>query len=207
MLRDEYNKGDMNTMKIEGKKIGFAVCGSFCTFKKVMPRVAELCSMGADVYPIMSEIASSTDTRFGKAEEFRNFLEETTNNKIINSIKGAEPIGPKGYLDALVIAPCTGNTLAKIASGITDSTVSMAAKANLRNQRPLVIAVSTNDGLGANAKNIGTLLTKQNVYFVPFGQDDCMGKPQSLVADMDKILAALESALDGNQIQPVLLRD
>lgn len=191
-------------MTIEGKKIGFAVCGSFCTFKRVMPQVEKLISMGAEVYPVMSEIAYSTDTRFGKAEDFRTFLEETTKNKIINSIKGAEPIGPKGYLDALVIAPCTGNTLAKIASGITDSCVSMAAKANLRNGRPLVIAISTNDGLGANAKNIGTLLQKQNVYFVPFGQDDCFGKPQSLVADMEKIPETLMWALDLKQLQPVL---
>ena len=191
-------------MTIEGKKIGFAVCGSFCTFKRVMPQVEKLISMGAEVYPVMSEIAYSTDTRFGKAEDFRTFLEETTKNKIINSIKSAEPIGPKGYLDALVIAPCTGNTLAKIANGITDSCVSMAAKANLRNGRPIVIAISTNDGLGANARNIGTLLQKQNVYFVPFGQDDCFGKPQSLVADMEKIPETLRWALDLKQIQPVL---
>ena len=191
-------------MTIEGKKIGFAVCGSFCTFKRVMPQVEKLISMGAEVYPVMSEIAYSTDTRFGKAEDFRTFLEETTKNKIINSIKSAEPIGPKGYLDALVIAPCTGNTLAKIANGITDSCGSMAAKANLRNGRPLVIAISTNDGLGANARNIGTLLQKQNVYFVPFGQDDCFGKPQSLVADMEKIPETLRWALDLKQIQPVL---
>lgn len=194
-------------MTIEGKKIGFAVCGSFCTFKRVMPQVKKLCDMGAEVFPIMSEIAYGTDTRFGNAHDFRIFLEETTKNKIINSIRGAEPIGPKGYLDAMVIAPCTGNTLAKIALGITDSTVSMAAKANLRNLKPLLIAVSTNDGLGANARNIGTLLTKQNVYFVPFGQDDCNGKPQSLVADMEMIVPSLEHALDEEQIQPVLLRD
>ena len=193
-------------MTIEGKKIGFAVCGSFCTFSRVMPQVASLCSMGAEVYPIMSEAAYSTDTRFGKAADFVNFLEDTTKNKIIDSVKAAEPIGPKAYLDALIVAPCTGNTLAKIANGITDSSVSMAAKANLRNQRPLIIAVSTNDGLGANAKNIGLLLPMRNVYFVPFGQDDFSGKPQSLVADMSKIPETLMHALDGNQIQPMLLR-
>ncbi len=193
-------------MTIEGKKIGFAVCGSFCTFSKVMPQVKVLTQMGAKVYPIMSEIAYNTDTRFGKAEDFRNFLTDTTGNIIINSVKTAEPIGPKGYLDALIIAPCTGNTLAKIANGVTDSGVSMAAKANLRNERPLIIAVSTNDGLGANAVNIGVLLARKNVYFVPFGQDDCVGKPQSLVADMSYIPSALEAALSGKQIQPILVQ-
>lgn len=193
-------------MTIEGKKIGFAVCGSFCTFSRVMPQVARLCELGAEVFPIMSEISRTTDTRFGKAEEFVEFLEDTTKNKIINSVKAAEPIGPKAYLDALVIAPCTGNTLAKIANGVTDSTVAMAAKANLRNQRPLIIAVSTNDGLGANAKNIGLMLPMRNVYFVPFGQDDYLGKPQSLVADMTKIPETLQCALDGKQIQPILLK-
>ena len=193
-------------MIIEGKKIGFAVCGSFCTFSKVMPQVKKLVEMGAEVYPIMSEIAYGTDTRFGKAEDFRNYLEDITGNKIINSIKAAEPIGPKGYLDALVVAPCTGNTLAKIANGVTDSTVSMAAKANLRNERPLIIAISTNDGLGANAKNLGILLPGRNVYFVPFGQDDCIGKPQSLVADMSKIPETVEAALSSVQLQPILIR-
>lgn len=192
-------------MTMEGKKIGFAVCGSFCTFSKVMPQVKALTQMGATVYPIMSEIAYNTDTRFGKAEDFRNFLTDTTGNIIINSVKTAEPIGPKAYLDALIIAPCTGNTLAKIANGVTDSAVSMAAKANLRNERPLIIAVSTNDGLGANASNIGALLTRRNVYFVPFGQDDCIGKPQSLVADMSYIPTALEAALEGKQLQPILV--
>ncbi len=193
-------------MTIEGKKIGFAICGSFCTFSRVLPQVTKLCELGAEVFPIMSEAAYATDTRFGKASEFIEFLEDTTKNKIINSIKAAEPIGPKAYLDALVIAPCTGNTLAKIANGVTDSTVSMAAKANLRNQRPLIIAVSTNDGLGANAKNIGLLLPARNVYFVPFGQDDFSGKPQSLVADMSQIPETLRYALDAKQLQPILLR-
>ena len=193
-------------MTIEGKKIGFAVCGSFCTFSRVMPQVARLCELGAEVFPIMSETSRTTDTRFGKAEEFVEFLEDTTKNKIINSVKAAEPIGPKAYLDALVIAPCTGNTLAKIANGVTDSTVAMAAKANLRNQRPLIIAVSTNDGLGVNARNIGLMLPMRNVYFVPFGQDDYSGKPQSLVADMDKIPDTLVCALDGRQLQPILLK-
>ena len=191
-------------MELKEKKIGFAVCGSFCTFSKVMPQLKELVESGAEVYPIMSEMAYSTDTRFGKSADFIKYMEETTGKKILNTVQGAEPIGPKGYLDALVIAPCTGNTISKIANGITDSCVSMAAKANLRNRRPLVIAVSTNDALGANAKNIGTLLNCQNVYFVPFGQDDCVKKPDTLVADMTKIVPTLEHALCGIQMQPII---
>jgi len=189
----------------EAKKIGFAVCGSFCTFQKVMKEVKNLVDLGYDVYPIMSETASSTDTRFGKAEEFKTYLNDVTGKEIITSIKAAEPIGPKGFLDALIIAPCTGNTMAKIAGGITDSSVTMAAKANLRNEKPLVVAVSTNDGLSGNAKNIGILLARKNVYFVPFGQDDFEGKPDSLVADMTKIPQALSTALCGKQLQPILM--
>lgn len=191
-------------MGLEKRKIGFAVCGSFCTFSKVMPQLEALAGTGADVYPIMSEIAYSTDTRFGKACDFVKYIECVTGHKIINTVQGAEPIGPKGYLDALVIAPCTGNTISKIANGITDSAVSMAAKANLRNRRPLIIAVSTNDALGANAKNIGILLNCQNVFFVPFGQDDCIKKPDSLVADMTKIIPTVELALEGVQLQPLI---
>lgn len=189
----------------EVKKIGFAICGSFCTFSKVMGEVKALVESGYEVYPIMSEIASSTDTRFGKAEDFKSYLKEVTKKEIITTIKAAEPIGPKGFLDALIIAPCTGNTIAKIANGITDSAVSMAAKANLRNERPLIIAVSTNDGLSGNAGNIGLLLGRRNVYFVPFGQDDYKGKPDSLVADMSQIPYALSSALEGRQHQPILI--
>lgn len=193
-------------MNLRDKKIGFAVCGSFCTFSKVMPQLEVLVNAGADVYPIMSEIACSLDTRFGKANDFIEFMEKTTGHKIINTVQMAEPIGPKGFLDAVVIAPCTGNTASKIANGVTDSCVSMAAKANLRNQRPLVIAISTNDALGANAKNLGALLNARNIFFVPFGQDDCMNKPDSLVSDMTKILPTLESALDGVQLQPIILK-
>lgn len=191
-------------MRLDDKKIGFAVCGSFCTFSKVMPQFEVLKSAGADIFPIMSEMAYSTDTRFGKSEDFRKYIENVTGKEIINTVKKAEPIGPKGYLDALIIAPCTGNTISKIANGITDSCVSMAAKANLRNSRPLLLALSTNDAMGANAKNIGVLMNLKNVYFVPFGQDDCEKKPDSLVADMEKILPALECALSGKQIQPMI---
>ena len=189
----------------EATKIGFAICGSFCTFSKVMGEVERLTRMGYDVYPIMSEIASSTDTRFGKAEDFKKYLREVTKKEIITTVKAAEPIGPKGFLDALIVAPCTGNTIAKIANGVTDSCVSMAAKANLRNEKPLIIGVSTNDGLGANAGNIGVLLARKNVYFVPFGQDDSFGKPTSLVADMTQIPDTLSMALEGKQRQPLLV--
>ncbi|MBQ8525311.1 MAG: dipicolinate synthase subunit B [Clostridia bacterium] len=192
-------------MDVSYLNIGFALTGSFCTFSKVLPEIKRLADMGAEVYPIMSEMAYSTDTRFGNAEDFRRTIEDITGRKIIHSIKDAEPIGPRHYLDALVVAPCTGNTIAKLANGITDSCVAMAAKAHLRNAGPLVIAVSTNDGLGTSAKNIGMLMNMQNVYFVPFNQDDPIKKPKSLVADMTKIAPTVESALDRVQLQPMLL--
>ena len=191
-------------MNLAEKTVGFALTGSFCTFSKVLKELENVAATGAKIIPIMSEIAYSTDTRFGTAEEFRNRMETICKNPIIKTVKEAEPIGPKGYLDVLVIAPCTGNTLAKLASGIADSSVTMAAKAHLRNQKPVVIAPSTNDGLGNAAKNIGVLLNNKNLYFVPFGQDDHVKKPNSLVADMTKILPALEAALDGEQLQPIL---
>lgn len=191
-------------MELQGKKIGFAMCGSFCTFSRVITQLEELVKLGADVYPIMSEISYSTDTRFGTCDEIKKKIEKITDKVIISTVKGAEPIGPKGYLDILLIAPCTGNTLAKLASGIADTSVTMAAKAHLRNQKPLVVAVSTNDGLGNAAKNIGALLNYKYVYFVPFGQDDCIKKPNSLVADMSKISDTLSMALDLKQLQPVL---
>ncbi len=191
-------------MELKGKAVGFALTGSFCTFSRVLAELEKVANTGADVFPIMSEIAYSTDTRFGTAEEFRARIEDICKKPIIKTVKEAEPIGPKGYLDILVIAPCTGNTLAKLASGIADSSVTMAAKAHLRNQKPVVVAPSTNDGLGSAAKNIGLLLNNKNLYFVPFGQDDCIKKPNSLVADMTKILPAIELALDGKQLQPIL---
>ncbi|MBQ7985748.1 MAG: dipicolinate synthase subunit B [Clostridia bacterium] len=191
-------------MNLADKTVGFALTGSFCTFSKVLKELEKVAETGAKVIPIMSEIAYSTDTRFGTAEEFKTRIEAICKNTIINTVKEAEPIGPKGYLDILVIAPCTGNSLAKLASGIADSSVTMAAKAHLRNQKPVVIAPSTNDGLGNAAKNIGVLLNNKNLYFVPFGQDDHVKKPNSLVADMTKILPTLEMALDGEQLQPIL---
>ena len=153
----------------------------------------------------MSETSAKTDTRFGLASDHIKRIEGITGHKVISSISDAEPIGPKKLLDLLIIAPCTGNTISKLANGIADSTVSLAAKSHLRNKRPLVIAVSSNDGLGANAKNIGVLLSRANVYMVPFGQDDCVEKENSLVADFDRILPTVEAALDGKQLQPVLV--
>lgn len=185
--------------------VGFALTGSYCTFSKVIPEISELISRGYNILPIMSENAYKTDTRFGKACEFREKIEKITGNKIISCIKEAEPIGPKKIIDALIIAPCTGNTLGKLAWGITDSSVTMSAKSILRNQRPVIIAVSTNDGLSGSAKNIGQLLNYRNIYFVPFGQDDYLGKPRSLVADMSKIADTLKYALEEKQIQPMLI--
>lgn len=186
-------------------KIGFAICGSFCTFDKAVEQIAVLKAEGYNVFPIMSQNAYVTDTRFGKAESFRAKIEEYAENKIIYTIKDAEPIGPKKLLDLLVIEPCTGNTLAKLANGITDTSVTMAAKAHLRNQRPLVIAVSTNDGLGTAAKNIGILHNAKNIFFVPYRQDDPINKPSSLVADFNMTALTVKAALENMQMQPILL--
>ncbi len=193
-------------MILEGKNIGFAMTGSFCTFSIVMEELKELQKTGANIIPIVSQNVQSTDTRFGKAEDFIKQLETICGNKVIKTIKEAEPIGPKKLLDALLVAPCTGNTLAKLANGITDTGVTMAAKATMRNACPVVIAVSTNDGLGASAKNIGLLLNMKNIYFVPFGQDDPVKKCNSLVANMSKMRESLEMALEGVQIQPILAK-
>ena len=191
-------------MDLENKTIGFAMCGSFCTFKKAVSAMEKLKATGANIVPIMSDISYSTDTRFGQAEDFINQIKQITGRDIIHTIKEAEPIGPKKLLDMLIVLPCTGNTLAKLAAGIADTSVTMAVKAHLRNQRPVLIAVSTNDGLGGAAKNIGSLLNSKNVYFIPFAQDDCIHKPTSLVADFDKVTETAEMAFEGKQIQPIL---
>ena len=193
-------------MLLKNKKIGYGITGSFCTFKKMIEAVKKLTWEGAEIYPVMSEISYSTDTRFGKAEDFRNLLTDITGNTIIKSVKEAEPIGPKKMFDLMIIAPCTGNTLAKIANGITDTSVTMAVKAHIRNGRPVLLAVSTNDALGNSARNIGALLNYKNIYFVPFEQDDYITKPNSLVASFDEIIPAAEAALNGIQLQPLLLR-
>ena len=185
--------------------IGFALCGSFCTFHRVIPEIKKLCEAGYEIHPIMSAMAYHTDTRFGKAADFREQIETLTGRQIIADIPAAEPIGPKQLLDALIIAPCTGNTLAKLACGIADTPVTLAAKSHLRNGRPLLIAVSTNDALAAAAKNIGALQNYKHIYFVPYRQDAPDEKPNSIVADFTRIEAALKSALDHKQIQPILI--
>ena len=190
--------------ELKGKKIGFAICGSFCTFKKAFEQLEKLIEAGAEVTAIMSFNAASIDTRFGKAAEHLEFLEKVTGKPVIRTIEDAEPIGPKRMFDALVIAPCTGNTLAKLAAGIIDTPVTMAAKSHLRNGSPLIITPSTNDGLSGSAKNIGALLNYRNIYLVPFGQDDSVGKPRSLVADFECLPKAVSAALNGVQLQPML---
>ena len=191
-------------MLLQDKKIGFALTGSFCTFAKVMPELEKLVSEGADIIPVISEAVDKYDTRFGKADEWKSRIEGITGKKIIKTIVDAEPIGPKSLLDILIIAPCTGNTLGKITNGITDTPVTMAAKAHLRNGKPLVLAISTNDGLSANAKNLGLMLNAKNVYFVPFGQDDPVKKCNSLTANNELILPTILEALKGRQLQPIL---
>lgn len=184
--------------------VGAALCGSYCTYGRVIPEIRRLSEWYSDIVPILSENSASTDTRFGTAEGFIRELEEISGRQVIRTIRDAEPIGPKKLLDVLVIAPCTGNTLAKLAAGVADTSVTMAAKAHLRNGRPLVIGVSTNDGLGVSARNIGELLCRKNVYFIPFRQDDPKGKPNSLVAEMELMPQTIEAALRGEQLQPVL---
>ena len=192
-------------MNLKGIKIGFVLTGSFCTFSKTIPKIKELVNMGAEILPIMSFNAYNLDTKFGKAEDFINKIEEITGNKIIHTIKDAEPIGPKKLTDIMIIAPATGNTMAKLANDIIDTPATMAAKSHLRNNNPLVLAISTNNGLGGNAENIGKLLNRKNYYFVPFRQDNPITKPRSLVFDPDYIIKTLESALKKEQIQPILL--
>lgn len=184
-------------------RLGFAMCGSFCTFDRVIDKMIEL-SQIYDIYPIMSNNAATMDTRFGKAEEHIKKIENICNKKIISTIQDAEPIGPKEMLDVLLIAPCTGNTLAKIANSIIDTSVTMATKSHLRGQKPVVIALSTNDGLAGTAKNLGAVLNMKNFYFVPFKQDDHIKKPFSLVSDYGKIKDTIELSLQKKQIQPII---
>ncbi|SMB94524.1 dipicolinate synthase subunit B [Desulfonispora thiosulfatigenes DSM 11270] len=191
-------------MKLKGKKIGFAVTGSHCTLSETLPQIEKLKAEGAEVFVIFSESVLTTSTRFGTKEYWYEQYQNSSGNSIISTISEAEPIGPKNYLDCIIIAPCTGNTLGKLANGITDSSVVMAAKAGLRNLKPVVIAISTNDGLANSAKNLGVLLNTKNIYFVPFRQDDPHDKPNSLVANMDKVVDSIVAAIEGKQLQPII---
>ncbi|NLW07396.1 MAG: dipicolinate synthase subunit B [Clostridia bacterium] len=192
-------------MLLNGKRVGFAVTGSHCTLAAVMPELARFVSEGAEVVPIISASVRDNDTRFGTSSYWREELERISGNKVIDTINKAEPIGPQKLFDIVVVAPCTGNTLAKIANSITDSPVLMAVKAQMRNLRPVVLAISTNDGLGGNAINLGRVLNMKNIYLVPFGQDDPYNKANSLVFNKDLILDTVLAALEGRQIQPLLL--
>lgn len=191
---------------MNGIRVGFALCGSFCTFSRAIPQMERLVKSGYEILPIMSFNAYSTDTRFGSARTHIERIENITGKKIICTINDAEPIGPKDMTDIMLVAPCTGNTAAKLANGITDTPVAMAVKSHLRSQKPVLLAIATNDALSASAQNIGRLMNTRHYYFVPFGQDDPSRKPTSLVSDFSQIPLALEFALHEEQIQPILLK-
>lgn len=191
-------------MELQGKKIGVAFTGSFCTHERVFIELKNLVQEGAQVQTIFSNAVQSIDSRFGNAEDFVKEAEKITGIAPMLTIAQAEPIGPKGLLDLLVILPCTGNTIAKLANGITDTPVLMAAKAHLRNEKPLLLSISTNDALGMNMKNIGLLLNAKHVYFVPFGQDNAEKKPNSMIAHTELLVPAAKAALEGKQYQPVI---
>ncbi|WP_313342114.1 dipicolinate synthase subunit B [Sedimentibacter sp.] len=192
-------------MILSGKNIGIGITGSFCTFDKIIPQIAKLKELEANVYTVFSNNAESCDTRFGEAKDFLELVYKLTGTEPITTIVDAEPVGPKNLFDIFIIAPATGNTIAKLANAITDTPVLMAAKANLRNNKPIVISVSTNDALSMNFKNIGELYNIKNVFFVPFGQDNYRSKPNSMIADVDQIIPTVEKALEGKQIQPVII--
>ncbi|MDD4168934.1 MAG: dipicolinate synthase subunit B [Desulfotomaculaceae bacterium] len=192
-------------MRLQGVRVGFALTGSHCCLADVIPQMRNLVNEGSELFSIISDAVDTNDTRYGSSLHWKEMLKEITSKEIVSTIVGAEPIGPQKLLDVVVVAPCTGNTLAKLASGITDSTVLMAVKAHLRNQRPVVLAVSTNDGLSINAKNIGLLLNMKNIYMVPFGQDNPTGKPNSLVAKWELIVDTILEAMKGKQRQPLLI--
>lgn len=192
-------------MNWKGKTVGYALTGSHCTLEEVMPQIKRFKDGGASVVPIVSHTIMTTDTRFGTSENWQKQLKDITGNDIISTIVEAEPLGPSKLLDVLVIAPCTGNSISKLANAMTDSPVLMAAKAQMRNCRPLVLAISTNDGLGLNASNIAKLLVTKNIYFVPFGQDNPQQKPNSLVARMELVPETCYSALEGKQLQPMII--
>jgi len=191
-------------LTLEGKNIGYVFTGSYCTFKKSIEALKQVVNKKANVIPIMSFNSYNEDTKFGRAQDFIKEIEDITGNKIIHTIQGAEPIGPKGLTDIMVVAPCSGNTIAKLANSIIDTPAVMAIKSHLRNQRPLVIGISTNDGLSGSAENIGKLLNRKNYYFVPFTQDNPITKPTSLVFKFDYLIPTIKEALDNKQLQPVI---
>lgn len=191
-------------MKLKGKKIGVALTGSFCTYEKAFAQLRKLKEEGAELVTIFSNASQTIDSRFGSPEDFMKEAEEITGSRPLLTISQAEPIGPKSLLDLLIILPCTGNTAAKLANGITDSPVLMAAKAHLRNEKPLLISISTNDALGMNMKNIGILLNVKHIFFVPFGQDAPEKKPNSMIAKTEMLIPAAEAALEERQYQPVI---
>ncbi|MEG6615702.1 dipicolinate synthase subunit B [Peptococcaceae bacterium 1198_IL3148] len=192
-------------MRLKGIRVGFALTGSHCTIEETLPQIERIIQQGAEVLPIISQSVETTDTRFGKSETWLKRLKEITGKEPIATITDAEPVGPQKLIDIMVIAPCTGNTVAKLANGITDGAVLMATKAHLRNQRPVVIGISTNDGLGINAKNLGLLINSKNIFMIPFGQDSPVGKPNSLKANMNLTLETIEAALQGKQLQPLII--
>ena len=192
-------------MELKNVKIGFAMTGSFCTFSKTINELKKLAKTEAKIIPIMSYNSYNLDTRFGKANDFIKEIEEITGNKIINTIQEAEPIGPKKMTDIMLIAPATGNTIAKLANGIIDTPVTMATKSHLRNDNPVVIGISTNDALSCSAENIGKLLNRKNYFFVPFKQDNPITKPRSIVYDFDYLIKTIEYALNKEQIEPIIL--
>ncbi|EST52504.1 dihydrofolate reductase [Brevibacillus panacihumi W25] len=191
--------------KLQGKTIGFGLSGSHCTFEETMPQIQRFVDEGARVIPIVSNTVMTTDTRFGTSQSWQQQIKEITGEELITTIPQAEPLGPSKLLDVMLIAPCTGSTTSRLANAITDSPVLMAAKATMRNLRPLVVAISTNDGLGLNAANIAKLLAAKNIYFVPFGQDAPDKKPNSLVARMDLLVETCIAAMEGRQLQPLLI--
>ena len=192
-------------MRLKGVRVGFALTGSHCCLDQVMPQLRKLVSEGADVFPIISQTIDTTDTRYGTSGKWKNQLKDITGREPMTTMVETEPIGPQKLLDVMVVAPCTGNTLAKLANGITDTSVLFSVKAHLRNQRPVVLAVSTNDGLSMNAKNIVLLLNVKNLFMVPFGQDNPANKPNSLMAKWDLITGTILEALNGKQYQPILV--
>ncbi|MBS4172569.1 dipicolinate synthase subunit B [Bacillus sp. FJAT-49736] len=192
-------------MSLNGKRIGFGLTGSHCTYDAVFPEIKRLVDSGAEVIPVVTFTVKNTETRFGSGEDWIDRIEEVTGRKVIDSIVGAEPLGPKLPLDCMVIAPLTGNSMSKMANALTDSPVLMAAKATLRNRKPVVLGISTNDALGLNGVNLMRLMSTKNIYFIPYGQDDPINKPNSMVAKMTLLQETVEEAIEGRQLQPVII--